>query len=100
MISMKRQRRCHVQLAKVFQRQEVDLGGLGHGHEVHSRDKVGMQHIKTISMEKQSRCQVQQAKVLQHQEVDLGGLGHGHEVHSSVKVGHAAHQNNRQEEAK
>ena len=38
---MKRQSRCNVQQEKVLQPQEVDLGGLGHGHEVHSSVKVG-----------------------------------------------------------
>ena len=40
-ISMKRQSRCNAQQAKVLQPQGVDLGGLGHGHEIHSRVKVG-----------------------------------------------------------
>ena len=35
-ISMKRQRICNVQHDEVPQPQEVDLGGLRHGHEVNS----------------------------------------------------------------
>ena len=31
----------YVQQAKVLQPKEADLGGLGHGHEVHSSVKVG-----------------------------------------------------------
>ena len=40
MISMERQSRCNVKQAKVLQPQEVDLGGLGHGHEGLSRVEV------------------------------------------------------------
>ena len=38
---MKRQSRCNIKQAKVLQPQEVDLGGLGRGHEVHSSVEVG-----------------------------------------------------------
>ena len=38
---MKRQNRCNEEHAKVLQLQEVDLGGHGHGQEVHSRVEVG-----------------------------------------------------------
>ena len=40
-ISMKRQSKCNEQHAKVLQPQEVDLGGHGHGHEVHCSVEVG-----------------------------------------------------------
>ena len=39
-ISMKRQSRCNVQHEEVPHPQEVDLGGLSHGHEVHSSVEV------------------------------------------------------------
>ena len=38
---MKRESRCNVQQAKVPKPQEVDLGGLGHGHELYRSVKVG-----------------------------------------------------------
>ena len=38
---MKRESRCNVLKAKVPQPQEVDLGGLGHGHELHRSVQVG-----------------------------------------------------------
>ena len=37
---MKRESRCNVQHCEIHQPQEVDLGGLGHGHEGHRSDEV------------------------------------------------------------
>ena len=73
---MKRQSRCNVQCGKVPQPQEVDLGGHGHGREVHDSDEVGHVHIKTISKKRQSRC---------NRSVEVGQVAHKNYQHEEVK---------------
>ena len=41
-ISMKRQSKCNEQHDEVPKPQEVDFGGLGHGHEVHSSVEIAV----------------------------------------------------------